>query len=106
MNFKKIKQNKFAKLLLNKYIWVGLFFVFWMTFLDTNSLLVHLELDQKINKLEKQKSYYLNELKSDKKQIKSLQQPFQIEKYAREKFYMKRPEEDIFIVEFEDSLND
>ena len=104
MNFKKLKQNKFIRLLLNKYIWVGLFFVVWMTFLDTNSLLVHEELNEEIDKLNKRKSYYLNELQSDKKQIKSLRQPFQVEKYARENFYMKRPDEDIFIIEYEDSL--
>jgi cell division protein FtsB len=106
MNFRKIKQNKYTRLLLNKYIWVGLFFVIWMVFLDTNSLLVHYELSDEIDKLDKRKSYYQSELKSDKRQIKSLQQPFQIEKYARKNFYMKRPEEDIFIIEFEDSLKD
>ena len=106
MKFRKIKQNKYTRLLLNKYIWVGLFFVIWMFFLDTNSLLVHYELSDEIDKLDKRKSYYQSELKSDKRQIKSLQQPFQIEKYARKNFYMKRPEEDIFIIEFEDSLKD
>ena len=77
-----------------------------MVFLDTNSLLVHYELDNEIEKLEKRKNYYENEMTSDKKQIRSLQQPFQIEKYARENFYMKKPHEDIFIIEFEDSLKD
>ena len=104
MNFKNVKNNKYSRLLINKYVWVGLFFVIWMTFLDTNSLLVHYELNDEIDKLETRKSYYQNELKSDKKQIRSLQEPFQIEKYAREIFYMKKPDEDIFIIEFEDSL--
>ena len=104
MNFKSVKNNKYSRLLINKYVWVGLFFVIWMTFLDTNSLLVHYELNDEIDKLETRKTYYQNELKSDKKQIRSLQEPFQIEKYAREIFYMKKPDEDIFIIEFEDSL--
>lgn len=104
MNIKKIKQNKFTRLLINKYIWVGLLFVIWMAFLDTNSLYVHLDLNNEIHKLEKRKEYYNSEIKSDKEQIKSLQQPFEIEKYARENFYMKRPDEDIFIIEYEDSL--
>jgi len=104
MNFKNVKNNKYSRLLINKYVWVGLFFVIWMTFLDTNSLLVHYELNDEIDKLETRKTYYQNELKSDKKQIRSLQEPFQIEKYAREIFYMKKPDEDIFIIEFEDSL--
>ena len=106
MDLKKLKQNKYIRLFLNKYIWVGLFFVIWMTFLDTNSLLVHHELNEEIDKLDKRKAYYQDQLESDKEQIRLLQQSFQLEKYARENFYMKRPDEDIFIIEFEDSIKD
>ena len=106
MNLKNIRQNTLGKLLLNKYIWVGTFFVVWMVFLDTNSLLVHLEMNEEIEKLEKRRDYYKTEIRSDKKGIKALQQPFQIEEYARKEFFMKRPDEDIFIIEYKDSLKD
>ena len=106
MNLKNIRQNTLGKLLLNKYIWVGTFFVVWMVFLDTNSLLVHLEMNEEIEKLEKRRDYYKSEIRSNKKGIKALQQPFQIEEYARKEFFMKRPDEDIFIIEYKDSLKD
>jgi len=46
-------------------------------------------------------------LLKDDENIKLLKNPDQIEKYAREKYYMKRDSEDIYIIEFEDdSLNE
>ena len=45
--------------------------------------------------------------KKDKKNIKTLKNPHQIEKYAREKYYMKKDSEDIYIIEYEgDTLKD
>jgi cell division protein FtsB len=106
MDFKKIRKNKIVRILLNKYVFVGLFFVIWMLFLDTNSLLVHMELNEEINDIKKRNNYYKKELKSDKKQVKNLKDSFFLEKYARENFYMKKTNEEIFIIEFEDSLKD
>ena len=42
-----------------------------------------------------------NQIQMDKKIISNLQNPDSLEKYAREKLYMKKENEEIFIIEFE-----
>ena len=79
-------------------------FVVWMLFFDANSWLIHHELNTEIDDLENEKDYYLKEIKKDKKDLKKLNTQEGLEKFAREEYYMKRDNEDIFIIEYEDSL--
>jgi len=72
-----------------------------MLFLDTYSYFDHRILDHEINELENNKKYYQEEIKKDQNNIKLLKNPDQIEKYAREKYYMKKDSEDIYIIEYE-----
>lgn len=95
------KDKSWFKFISNKYIWVLLFFVSWMVFLDNYSYFDHRILNNQIEELEENKTYYQEEIKKDEKQIKMLQNPEQIEKYAREKYFMKKDSEDIYIIEFE-----
>jgi cell division protein DivIC len=95
------KNKPWFKFLSNKYVWVLLFFATWMIFLDNYSYFDHRILDNQINELEDNKEYYQQEIRKDQKSIKQLKNPGQIEKYAREKYYMKKDSEDIYIVEFE-----
>ncbi|WP_269685328.1 FtsB family cell division protein [Flavobacterium lacustre] len=100
------KDKRWFKFLSNKYIWVLLFFSTWMIFLDNYSYFDHRFLDKQINELEDNKIYYQEEIKKDQQNIKQLKNAEQIEKYAREKYYMKKDSEDIYIIEFEgDSTN-
>jgi cell division protein DivIC len=101
------KGKKWFKLLSNKYVWVLLFFVVWMLFLDNYSYFDHRFLDGQINELQDNKKYYQEEIKKDQEQIKQLKNPEQIEKYAREKYFMKKDSEDIYIIQFEgDTIQD
>jgi cell division protein FtsB len=78
-----------------------------MLFLDNTSYLEHRILNKQLNELEDNKKYYQDEISKDRENIKQLKNPDQIEKYAREKYYMKRESEDIYIIEFEgDSIKD
>lgn len=95
------KDKPWFKFLSNKYVWVLLFFSTWMIFLDNYSYFDHRILDNQINELEDNKEYYQQEIRKDEKSIKQLNNPGQIEKYAREKYYMKKVNEDIYIIEFE-----
>jgi cell division protein FtsB len=95
------KDKPWFKFLSNKYVWALLFFTTWMVFLDNYSYFDHRFLDNQINELEDNKTYYKDEIKKDENQIKQLKNPEQIEKYAREKYYMKKDSEDIYIIEFE-----
>lgn len=89
-----------------KNIFIVIFVVFavWMLFFDTNSLLTHLELNNEIDDLENEKDYYQREIKKDKKEIKKLSDSDGLEKFAREKYYMKKENEEIYIIEYEDSI--
>jgi cell division protein DivIC len=95
------KDKPWFQFLSNKYVWVLLFFSGWMLFLDNYSYFDHRFLDQQIEELEDNKTYYQQEIKKDKENIKLLKNPYQIEKYAREKYYMKKENEDIYLVDFE-----
>ncbi|MEZ7498838.1 septum formation initiator family protein [Flavobacterium sp. Arc3] len=95
------KDKPWFKFLSNKYVWVLLFFSTWMVFLDNYSYFDHRFLDNQVSELEDNKEYYQEEIKKDEEQIKQLKNPEQIEKYAREKYYMKKDSEDIYIIEFE-----
>ncbi len=95
------------KILGNRYVIVLVFFSVWMLFLDNTSYMDHRVLDKQLDELEDNKKYYQDEIRKDSENIKLLKNPDQIEKYAREKYYMKRDSEDIYIIEFEgDSIID
>ena len=101
-----IKEKPIIKWLTNKYVLVFIFFIVWMLFLDNYSFIEHRILNKQINELEDNRDYYNMEIKTDQNKIKNLKNPDNIEKYAREKYYMKKDSEDIFIVEYEeDSIN-
>jgi len=95
------KDKPWFKFLSNKYIWVLLFFSAWMVFLDNYSYFDHRILDKQIQELEDNKTYYQEEINKDEENIKLLEDPNHIEKYAREKYYMKKENEDIYLIEFE-----
>lgn len=95
------KDKSWFKFLSNKYIWSLSFFAVWMIFLDNYSYFDHRVLDNQIEELEDNKTYYQEEIKKDEAQIKQLKNPEQVEKYAREKYYMKKDSEDIYLIEFE-----
>jgi len=95
------KNKAWFLFLSNKYIWSLLFFIIWMLFLDNYSYFDHRVLNEQIDELEDNKTYYQEEIKKDEAQIKQLKNPQQVEKYAREKYYMKKDSEDIYLIEFE-----
>ncbi|UOB16923.1 FtsB family cell division protein [Abyssalbus ytuae] len=100
----KIKNSKWFKITGNIYVLISTIFVIWMLFFDSNSLLNHLELKREINKLKKQKEHLESEIAKDKQTIKNLKNEEGLEKFAREKYYLKKENEEIYIIEYEDSL--
>jgi len=99
-----IFDNKYLKPFKNIYLLVFIVFAIWMLFFDAHSLLFHYELNEDIEELEYQKEHYKNEMSRDNKAIKELSTEEGIERTARENYYMKKPNEDIFIIEYEDSI--
>lgn len=93
----KLKQllNKFN----NFYILAGGIFVLWMLFFDSNDMYDQYLLNKKISQLEEDKQFYQKNIVELKKEMKELQtSPKQLEKFAREKYKMKKPKEDVFVI--------
>jgi len=89
------------KFLTNRYVWVSLGFFIWLLFLDNYSYLEHRFLDKQIDELEKYKNYYNTEIKNDCLQIKKFQKIEEVERFAREKYYMKKNNEDVYVIEYD-----
>lgn len=104
MKWKTLKQKTWFKIITNRYGFVFLIFLIWMVFFDTNSWLTHQKLDNEISEMENNINYYKTEIEKDKKTLKSLNDSVEIEKFARETYFMKRENEDVFIIKYEDSL--
>jgi len=66
--------------------------------------MIHHELNQDLKKLEDEKNYYNQEIKKDLIEIKKLSSDEGLEKFAREEYHMKKSDEDIYIIEYEDSI--
>ena len=96
---------KIPSIFKNIYFIIILLFFIWMLFFDSNSWLIHRELDNKIIKLGKQKEFYNKGIELDKEELSKMKTDSGLEEYAREKLYMKKEDEEIFIIDF-DSLNE
>lgn len=101
MKLKELRKKPWFRFLSNKYVLLSLIFAGWMIFLDSNSWFIHNELNQELNELEDNKNYYRNEITKDKAVIDQLQDSVELEKFARQKYFMKRAEEDIYIIEYD-----
>jgi len=101
---KKISENKYFKFFTNLYVITSLLFLFWMIFMDTNSLVFHKELNNEIRDLTEQRNKLKIEIEKDKKLIKDLNDIDNYEKFARENFYMKKDDEEIYIIEYKDTI--
>lgn len=101
MTFKQFQQNKFVKFFTNRYIIILIAFSIWMLFFDENSYLVHREFNKEIKELETAIDFYKKKISEDKATIKSLQDSLQLERFAREKYLMKKENEDIYLIEFD-----
>jgi cell division protein FtsB len=91
--------KKLPKAFRNFYIVTGLIFLVWMLFLDSNDFLSRYKLTSKLRSLEGEKEYYLEKIKEVEKDKEELMGTKELlEKFAHEKYLMKKDTEDIFIV--------
>lgn len=102
MNFvTKLKNNFYFKLLTNIFVVILIPFLIWMIFFDENSYVVHRKFNKEIQDLENTISYYEEKIADDKETIKKLKDSLELERFAREKYLMKKENEDIYIIEFD-----
>ena len=105
MNLKQIRESQWFKIGTNIYVLVSAFFIIWMLFFDTNSFRILLSLESKIEDLERQKEELARQIQVDRRFIEKLSDSIELEKFGRENYYLKKADEDIFIIEFRDSLH-
>ena len=71
----------------------------WMFFLDTNDLTVRYRLWNELSSMKSEKAFYQQKIKElEKERRMVIGNPALLEKYAREKYLMKKPKEDIFVI--------
>ena len=94
-----ISMKRLINLLKNKFFLVTLAFLVWMIFFDRNDLFSQYEYRKQVSKLEKERDFYKKETDQVNKELDELtSDPQQLEKFAREKYLMKRDNEDVFVI--------
>jgi cell division protein DivIC len=92
--------KKLPKAFRNFYVVATVIFLTWMVVLDSNNLIARYQLSTKLSSLEDEKAYYQEKIKEVEKDRDELFGDREsIEKFAREKYLMKKATEDIFIIE-------
>ncbi|RMD74908.1 MAG: hypothetical protein D6818_02515 [Bacteroidetes bacterium] len=84
------------KPLRNRYVWVLVLFVVWMLFFDRRNFIDQWRLSRTIKQLERDKQYYREQIDETKRAQKELEE--NPEKVARERYYMHKSDEDVFII--------
>lgn len=84
----------------NKFIVVTALFVVWMFFFDSNSIIAQYRLQATLQDLQYKKDYYQAEISQAEKDNKELFTDDKTrEKFAREHYYMKKSDEEVFVIE-------
>lgn len=101
---RKIDYNsKHFKLLRNKWFIATALFVVWIVFFDENSIVAHQQNKHKLYELKQQEEYYREKIKVDRQKFEDLKQGEEkLEKFAREQYYMSKPDEEVFIIDGND----
>lgn len=80
------------------FVSLAIFFA-WMLLLDSNNIVARYQLGSKLDALEDEKEYYeekIREVKQDRSELFGDKES--VEKFAREKYLMKKPSEDIYVI--------
>ncbi|RZK80564.1 MAG: septum formation initiator family protein [Pedobacter sp.] len=98
--------NRLLGLIRNKYFLSMAAFIVWMMFFDKNDIVAQYEYKSQVNKLQEEKDFYTKEITQVKKDLTELSSNLNTaEKFAREKYFMKKDNEDVFVI-IEESSKD
>ncbi len=91
--------NRLLQLIKNKYFLSVIAFVVWMLFFDKNDFLAQYEFKSEVSKLQEEKDFYVKEIAQVKNDLNELNTNLNTaEKFAREKYFMKKDNEDVFVI--------
>ena len=95
--------EKYRPYLHNRYTLTFLGFLVWLTFFDKHDFILQYTYRKKLEVLKKEREYYISQIDKNKEEMKELfTNQKNLEKFAREKYYMKRDNEDVFVFVTED----
>jgi cell division protein FtsB len=93
-----------AKIVINKYFITLLVFVVYMIFFDDYNIRQRQEQEEQMHRLEKEKEFYNKEIAKNLEMEKLLNSDSSLlEKIAREEYYMRKSNEDVFLVSADDT---
>ena len=91
--------RRLINLFKNKYFLISLAFVVWMIFFDKNDLFSQYQYHQQLSKLKQERDFYQKETAKVAKDLDELtSNPQKLEKFARERYLMKKDNEDVFVI--------
>jgi len=99
--FKQVRSiySKYFPYFKNKYVVTILVFFTWMLFFDDNDVITRIKLQRQLGKLVVEKEFYLEEIEKIEETNRQLFSSDEtLEKFAREKYLMKRDNEEIFLI--------
>jgi cell division protein DivIC len=83
----------------NKYVLTIIVFLVWIILLDPNNVISRIREVRTRNRLLREKEYYMGRIEEDRRKLNELRTSNEnLEKYAREQYRMKKPDEDLFII--------
>ncbi len=91
-------RNIGRKIIRNKFFFTFLLFVIWVGLFDRNSLIEQGKYKERIHELQQQQNYYITKFKEDSTKLEEFKSPEKLEKFARENFYMKKNNEDLYVI--------
>ena len=83
----------------NKYILTIIVFLLWLLLFDSNNLIARYKDMRELHKLKTDREYYIKRIEIDKQKLHELKTDnHNLEKFAREQYRMKKPDEDLYII--------
>lgn len=91
--------NFFKRYIHNWFFYIGLLFVIWVLFFDKNSLVEQSKLNKTLYDLDSREQFYKTNIKKAESEITAYEKDTTLlEKFAREKYYMKKDNEEVFVI--------
>jgi cell division protein DivIC len=91
--------EKIPPVLRNKYVLTIIIFLIWLLLLDSNNLISRYKEIRNLRRLRSEREYYIKHIEEDRRKLHELKTDDRnLEKFAREQYQMKKPDEDLYII--------
>jgi hypothetical protein len=93
------KDSRFMRAARNKYLIAIAVFLVWLLIFDRNSLIDRMKYMRNLRDLEVEKQFYIERIEEDSRRLNELKTDNEnLEKFAREQYFMKKENEDVFVI--------